>query len=77
MLNNGLVEFSDSPWSSPVVLVKNKDNWLRFCVEYRKLNAETKEDNYPYPRIDDAFAGYEFFSSKDYNQAYHQLEIVK
>ncbi|XP_064622571.1 uncharacterized protein LOC135484814 [Lineus longissimus] len=42
-----IVENCTGPWSSPVVLVKKKNGDLRFCVDYRKLNAVTDECSQP------------------------------
>jgi hypothetical protein len=53
MQRHGVIEESDSPWSSPVVLVRKKNGELRFCVDYRKLNDVTKKDCFPLPRIED------------------------
>ena len=53
MLDQNVIQFSTSPWAAPVQLIPKKDGSIRFCIDYRKLNAQTKKDVYPLPRIDD------------------------
>ena len=53
MLKGEVIQESANPWASPVVLVRKKDGALRFCVDYRQLNAVTCKDTFPLPRIDD------------------------
>jgi dsDNA-binding SOS-regulon protein len=55
MKYEGVIEESQSPWVSPAVMVKKKDGSIRFCVDYRKLNAVTVKDSFPLPRINDMF----------------------
>jgi hypothetical protein len=68
MERDGIVEPSESAWSSPVVLAMKKDGGTRFCVNYRKLNEVTVKDRYPLPRIDEILAqlgGQAYFTSFD------------
>ncbi|UYV76773.1 hypothetical protein LAZ67_14001988 [Cordylochernes scorpioides] len=78
MIKMGIVQPSESPWLSPVVLVKKKDGSWRFCVNYRKLNWVTKKDVYPIPRTDnvsDSLTGAKFYSRMDLRTGYCQIEI--
>ena len=52
MLSRNVIEPSESPWSSPIVLVKKKDGTYRCCIDYRRLNSITIKDAYPLPRPD-------------------------
>ncbi len=59
---------SASPRASPVVLVEKRDGSLLFCIDYRRLNAITRKDVYPLPRIEDilvALGSTCFFSTLD------------
>ena len=70
---------SNSPWASPVVLVAKKDGSTRFCVDYRKLNAITKLDSFPLPRVDDSLdllANTAYFSSLDLASGYWQVGMA-
>ena len=80
MLTGGQIEASDSPWSSPVVLVTKKDDGTRFCVDYRCLNDVTVKDAYPLPRIHDTLdmlAGKQWFSTLDLASGYWQVSLSK
>ena len=48
MLAKGIIEPSNSDWSTPIVMVKRNGKY-RFCLDFRKVNAVTKKDIYPVP----------------------------
>ncbi|KAH8876832.1 Retrovirus-related Pol polyprotein from transposon opus [Schistosoma japonicum] len=73
MLKQKVIKPSTSPWASPIVIVKKKDNSLRLWVDYRRLNAITKRDSFPLPRIDatlDALGRAQWFSTLDLASGY-------
>ena len=51
MLEAGAIRPSNSPWCNAIVLVCKKDGGFCFCIDFRKLNAQTKKDSYPLPHI--------------------------
>ena len=51
MLESGAIRPSQSAWCNEVVLVRKKDSSLQFCINFYHLNAHTKKDSYPLPRI--------------------------
>ena len=80
MLTAGVIEPATTEWASPVVLVPKTDGTLRFCVDYRKLNALTVKDSYPLPRIDeclDTLGDAAIFSTLDCNSGYWKIPVAE
>jgi hypothetical protein len=77
-LRKGFIKPSDSSYSSPVLFVKKKDGSLRFCIDYRQLNALTKKDRYPLPLITetlDRLANSSVFTKLDVRHAFNRIRM--
>jgi len=75
-----VIEPSQSPWSFAMVAVRKKNGKIRWCVDYRPLNAITKKDSFPLPHIEDnlaRLANSKIFSGIDGSGAFHVIEIAK
>ena len=78
MLKMGVIEPASSPYNSPIVLVKKKDDTTRFCTDYRKLNLVTEFDSEPLPDIDAIFAKVgkaKYFSKIDLSKGFWQINM--
>ena len=80
MLQMGVIRPSSSPYASPILLVPKKDGTIRFCIDYRRLNAITTKDRWPLPRIQDIFdqlGGSAYFSTLDMRSGYWQVPLAE
>ena len=80
MLNKGIISASDSPYSSPVVMVRKPDGTFRFCVDFRKLNSLSLDDCHPIVRVDDSLESLgsvnaKYFSTMDLESGFWQLTL--
>ena len=76
---DGVIQPSNSPWESAIVLVRKRNGKLRICVDYRHLNSVTKPDAYPLPRIDDLLdqlGSAKYFTTLDPVSGYWQIRVA-
>jgi hypothetical protein len=80
MLKANVIRPSTSEYASPIVLIRKSDGSIRFCVDYRKLNAATVKDNYPMPLIEErlnSIFGSAIFSGLDMTSGYWQFRMAE
>ena len=78
MLIVGAIKPSKSAWSNAVVLVHKKDRGLRFCINFQKLNAQTRKDAFPFPQIHDAInahSGSKYYATVDLLSGFWQTPM--
>ena len=78
MEESGIIERSSSEWAAPIVLVRKKDGALRMCVDYRRLNAVSRADAYPIPRVDDLLdrlGKAKYITTLDLSRGYWQVPV--
>ena len=76
----GNISPSSAPVASPILFARKPNEKLRFCIDYRRLNAVTEKDRYPLPHIDEVLRlvlGSRILSKIDIYQAFHGVEIEK
>ena len=79
LLDENIIEPSDSPWSAPVVPIYKPDGSVRLCVDYRSLNKLTLKDAYPIPNLEDTLYNLydmHYFSSLDLMRGYYQVPMA-
>ena len=78
-LSKGFITASTAPFASPVLFARKPNGGLRFCVDYRKLNAITKKDRYPLPLIEETLAqltGAKIMTKLDIRHAFNRIRMA-
>ncbi|KAL1957433.1 hypothetical protein VTO42DRAFT_6001 [Malbranchea cinnamomea] len=77
-LEKDFIALSQAPYAAPVLFVAKPNGSLRFCIDFRRLNAITKKDCYPLPLIDETLqrvSQAKIFTKIDIRQAFYRIRI--
>ncbi|KAL5592940.1 uncharacterized protein BROUX77_002577 [Berkeleyomyces rouxiae] len=77
-LDKNWIRASSSPGGAPVLFVRKPGGGLRFCVDYRGINAITEKDRYPLPLISEtlrSLAKARYFTKVDVRAAFHKIRV--
>lgn len=76
LLEAGVIRESESPFASPIVVVRKKDGSVRLCIDFRKLNSQTIKDAYALPNLEEVFStltGSKWFTVLDLKSGFYQI----
>ena len=78
LLAKEFIRSSVSSWDAPILLVKKKDESMKLCIDYKRLNKVTIKNKYPLPKIDDQLNQLleaSVFSKIDLRSWYYQIKV--
>ena len=79
-LDKNFIRASSSPAAAPILFAKKPGGGLRFCVDYRALNAITQKDRYPLPLIRETLRSIsraKWLTKLDITLAFHKIRITE
>lgn len=77
-LKDKAIRESDSPWSSPALIVSKKDGRPRTCIDYRALNKRTRKNAFPLPHTNVQIhkaAGHKLYTAIDLADGFWQIRM--
>lgn len=80
LLKNKIIWESNSPYASPIVLVRKKNGELRLCIHYGEINEITIKNNFPTSLIDDhldKLRDKKYFNNLDLRNRFYHMKIAE
>ena len=77
--STGIIQKSNSPWTTPLPIVPKLQGGWRPCGDYCPLNDVTKPDRYPIPHIQDLLShlsGKNILTTIDFVLGYYHLPVA-